>query len=330
MRRSLLLLSATVLTVGAGCLDPDEPGNLVPKTVTEDPTLPQIEINGAHLHAEAYGDATAPTVVVLHGGPGEDYRSMLGLQALAGDGYRVVFWDQRGTGLSERFDFDTYTMAGYLADLRRVVDTMTTPDQPYVFIGHSWGAMYLTWFINEYGDDGGRLRGAILSDPGAFTKAQLDAFIKRYMGSVSLTGEQFNDALWAGQFMSAEDHARADYLRMLMAIRGLPAEHNDPTHPTPRWREGAVVNQALFKLADNGFDFTTHLQSFSHKVLFLRSELDTATPLEQQQELAASYPSADVITIPGVGHELIWNAPTEYLAHTRDYFQAIGFAGVSR
>jgi proline iminopeptidase len=330
MPKSLLLMSLPALALGAGCLDPGDPGNLVPKTVTEDPTLPQIEINGAHLHAETFGDPTAPTVVVLHGGPGEDYRSMLGLQALASDGYRVVFWDQRGTGLSERFDFGTYTMTGYLEDLRQVVDKMTTPGQPYVFIGHSWGAMYLTWFINEYGDDGGRLRGAILSDPGAFTKAQLDAFIKRYMGSVSLIGEQFNDALWAGQFMSAEDQARADYLRMLMAIRGVPAEHPDPARPTPRWREGAVVNAALLKLADAGFDFTTHLQSFGHKVLFLRSELDTATPLEQQQELASSYPSADLITIPGVGHELVWDNPTAYLTHTRDYFQAIGFTGVSR
>ena len=26
------------------------------------------------------------------------------------------------------------------------------PDQPLVFIGHSWGAMYATWFIHEYGD----------------------------------------------------------------------------------------------------------------------------------------------------------------------------------
>jgi proline iminopeptidase len=331
MRKSLLLLSCSALALGAGCLDPGDPGNLVPKTVTEDPTLPQIEINGAHLHAEAFGDPTAPTVVVLHGGPGDDYRSMLGLQALAGDGYRVVFWDNRGAGLSERFDADTYTWGVYLEDLRQVVDQMTTPGQPYVFIGHSWGAMYLTWFINEYGDDGGRLRGAILSDPGAFTKAQLDAFMKRFMGSVNLAGEQFNDALWAGQFMSAEDHARADYMRMLMAIRGIPAEHPDPARPTPRWREGAVVSAALLKLADDdGFDFTTHLESFGHKVLFLRSELDTATPLEQQQELASSYPNADLITIPGTGHELVWDAPTEYLAHTRDYFQAIGFAGVSR
>jgi proline iminopeptidase len=331
MQKPLLLMSLAALALAAGCLNPGDAGNLVPKTVTEDPTLPQIMINGAHLHAESFGDPTAPTVVVLHGGPGEDYRSMLGLEALADDGYRVVFWDQRGAGLSERFDEDTYTFAGYLEDLRQVVDQMTTPGQPYVFIGHSWGAMYLTWFINEYGDDGGRLRGAILSDPGGFTKAEIDAFIKRYMSSVSLTGEQFNDALWAGQFMSAEDHARADYMRMLMAIRGLPAEHPDPARPTPRWREGAVVNAALFKLVDkHGFDFTTHLQSFGHKVLFLRSELDTATPLEQQQKLASHYPSADLVTISGTGHELVWDAPTEYLARTRDYFQAIDFQGVKR
>jgi pimeloyl-ACP methyl ester carboxylesterase len=47
--------------------------------------------------------------------------------------------------------------------------------------------------------------------------------------------------------------------------------------------------------------------------------------LEHQQALAAFYPSADIITIPGVGHEVIWETSDAYLAHTRDYFQKIGF-----
>jgi hypothetical protein len=39
----------------AGCLDPGEPGNLVPRTVDSDPALPRIEVQGALLHAEAFG-----------------------------------------------------------------------------------------------------------------------------------------------------------------------------------------------------------------------------------------------------------------------------------
>jgi proline iminopeptidase len=321
----------TALALAAGCMDPGQPGNLVPRTVTEDPTLPQIEVNGTHLHAEAFGDPTAPTVMVLHGGPGDDYRSLLPLAALADDGYRVVFWDQRGAGLSERHDARTFTLPQYLEDLRLVIDKMTTPGQPFVLIGHSWGAMYATWFINEHGDYGGRLKGAILSDPGGFTTKQLDAFLERYKGTVSLTGEQFNDALWSDQFLSSEDHARADYLSLMFALSGIPAEHKDAANLPPMWRIGAVVSAKLLELAENpGFDFTTHLKSFAPPVLFLRSELDQAAPLWQQQELAGSYAHADVVTIPGTGHEMIWAAPEAYLAHTRGYFKAIGFSGVAK
>jgi proline iminopeptidase len=325
------LMVSMGLALAAGCLDPGDPGNLVPRTVAEDPTLPQIEVAGTRLHAEAFGDPTAPTVIVLHGGPGSDYRSLLPLKALASDGYRVVFWDQRGAGLSQRHDADSYSFPQYLEDLRLVVEKMATPSQPFVFIGHSWGAMYATWFINDYGDYGGRLKGAILSDPGAFTTKQLEAFLDRLQGSVDLQGEQLNDALWSGQFMSAADHARADYMRLMFSLRGAPSEHKSRVNPPPLWRGGAVVNQKLLSLAKNpGFDFTTRLKSFGKKVLFLRAENNPATPLAQQKELASSYAEAEVITLPGTGHEMIWDAPEVYLAHAHNYFKAIGFAGVGR
>lgn len=325
---SSLLFGALAL---AGCLDAGTPGNLVPKTTVEDPTLPRIEIAGAALHAEAFGAQDAPTIITLHGGPGADYRGILPLKALADDGYRVVFWDQRGTGLSQRFDSDSYTMDGYLEDLRLVVEKMVPAGQPFVFIGHSWGGMYATWFINQYGDYGGRLRGAILSDPGGFTKRQLDAFMDRLMGSIPLTGETLNDATWAGQFMSPADHARADYMASLLTLNGAPSEHRSLTNPAPFWRTGAVVATALVDLADKqGFDWTTHLAAFNHKVLFLRSELNTAATLAHQQELASSYPNTEIITIPDSGHEMIWENSAPYLAHTRDYLRAIGFEGGAR
>jgi pimeloyl-ACP methyl ester carboxylesterase len=191
--------------------------------------------------------------------------------------------------------------------------------------------MYATWFINEHGAYGGRLAGAILSEPGAFTKRQLDAFMERLMSSVPLTGEQLNDAAWSRQFMSADDHARADYMAALFALRGAPSERRDPAKRSPMWRAGAVVSAALFALAEEQpFDWTTNLRAFSRKVLFLRGDLNTAATLEHQRELASSYPNAEIVTIAGVGHDMIWERPDDYLAHARAYLRAIGFAGVGR
>lgn len=318
----------TALTLGA-CLD-DGDGNLVPRTVDEDPALPAIDLADTRLHAEAFGDPAAPLVITLHGGPGSDYRSMLALRALADDGYRVVFFDQRGTGLSQRHAADEYTEATYLEDLTQVIDHYTVrPDQPLVFIGHSWGAMYATWFINEHGDVGGRVRGAILSEPGAFDSTQLAAYMEALVAEIPLTSEHLNDSTWSRQFMSAADHARADYLLAMLSYGGLPSEAADPDHLAPFWRRGAVVAERLPELAGDDFDWTTNLASFTAPVLFLRGERNTVVTLEHQQALAARYPHAEVITIPGTGHEVVWDDPEQYLAHTRAYFHAIDFEGAT-
>lgn len=326
--RSAVFFAAMALL---GCLDPNAPGNLVPKTVTDDPALPRIEVAGTVLHAESFGEPSAPAVVVLHGGPGGDYRHMLGLRALADDGYRVVFWDQRGAGLSQRHDSAVYTYARYLEDLRLVIEQTVAPGQPFVFVGESWGAMYATWFINELGDYGGRLRGAVLSEPGAFTSQQLDDFLAKLTGSFSLTGEQLNDATWMGQFMSPGDHERADYLGALLAMNGPPSEHNNLGERSGMWRYGAVVSAALMDLTKREpFDWTTRLKAFAPKVLFLRGELNSVATLAHQQRLAASYANANVVTVAGVGHDVVGERCERFLEETRAYFREISFVGGAR
>jgi proline iminopeptidase len=312
----------------SGCMDPDAPANLVPPTVAEDSSLPRIEINGTTVHAEAYGDPTAPMIMVLHGGPGGDYRSLLPYRALADDGYFVVFWDNRGSGLSKRHPASSYSFEAYLEDLRQVIEHYSSSStQPIVFLGHSWGAMYATWFIDTYGDYGGRVAGAVLSEPGAFTSAGLEDYLGRLMPPWGLTSEELNDATWSDQFVSPSAHARADLMQAIRALAGMPKEHNDPNNPAPFWRQGAVVNARLLQLAlDQGFDWTTHLGEFKHKVLFLRGELNDNMPLWHQQDLASHYASSEVVTVAGAGHEAIWEKQAEFLSRIRAYLADIGVA----
>jgi proline iminopeptidase len=122
-------------------LDPTEPGNLVPPTVAEDATLPAIEMNGSRFHLETFGNPANPVIMFLHGGPGSDYRSLLRLAerhngySLA-DEYFLVYWDQRGTGLSKRHDKDVLTIATYTNDLDSLVNRYS-PGKPVLLIGES-------------------------------------------------------------------------------------------------------------------------------------------------------------------------------------------------
>lgn len=314
-----------IAIAGPACMDPGEPGHLVPRTVDDDPSLPRIEIGDTLLHAESFGDPAAPMIMVLHGGPGGDYRYLLPMAALADDGYHVVFWDQRGAGLSRRHDAPSFTLDGYLEDLRLVIDHYSSSDtQPIVFLGHSWGAMYATWFINEHGDHGGRVVGAVLSEPGAFTADGLERYLDGLIPPWGLTSEELNDVVWADQVLSPTDHERADYLVQVSVLPGAPSEHNDPDRPEPSWRKGAVVGARLpeIGLAER-FDWTTRLGEYTHPVLFLRGELNENMPLAHQEELASHYADAAIITVRGTGHAGIWEKPDEFLAHVRAYLAEV-------
>src|SRR5687768_11171503 len=122
--RSLRWLPLALFALAAtGCevMAPGDPGNLVPRTVAEDPTLPAIDMNGSRFHLETFGNPANPVIVFLHGGPGGDYRGLLRLTGLA-DQYFLVFWDQRSSGLSQRHSGGELTIASYVNDLNTLVD----------------------------------------------------------------------------------------------------------------------------------------------------------------------------------------------------------------
>ena len=137
---------------------------------------------------------------------------MLPYRALAADGYYVVFWDHRGAGLSKRHDASTYSFDLYLEDLRLVIEHFSSSStQPIVFLGHSWGAMYATWFIDTYGDYGGSVAGAILSEPGAFTSRGSQGLSRPPVSPLGLHQRGAERLRLADQFISPGDHARADF-----------------------------------------------------------------------------------------------------------------------
>jgi proline iminopeptidase len=303
------------LAIALGCVlgscqkgefDLSQPGKLVPKTVDQDPSLPAIELNGTRFHAEAFGHPDSPLLVVLHGGPGADYRYLLNCKAFADDDFRVVFYDQRGAGLSKRHPKDSYTIQQVLDDLTAIIEHyQRSPEQKVFLLGHSWGGMLATAYINDHPT---KINGAILAEPGGFTYAQMNEYLSRSQ-SYSPFSESLNDAVYFDQFITgkADEHEILDYKFGLWAA----AENGQDSPvgnegPLESWRAGAVVFDALFSLAQNdGFDWTTHLLQYSTKILFVYSENNTAYGESHAQKVSAAYPNVQMFRTDDAGHDMI-------------------------
>jgi len=219
----------------------------------------------------------------------------------------VVFYDQRGTGLSKREDANQFQDVQIMFDdLHALVQQFQLNDDQKVFlVGHSWGAMLATGYINQYSTE---IDGAVLAEPGGFTWDQVLDYLDK-SNKIDLFSEALNDALFPEEiFAGLDEHEILDYKAAYFAsFENAPGNTIGNAGPYPFWRNGAVSSNALFEVADSqGLDFTTHLQDYDTRVLFVYSELNTAYGEEWAHTVGSAFPNVEYHLIPGTGHELLY------------------------
>jgi proline iminopeptidase len=314
-----------IVVLNAACEQEDwvQPGALVPYTVDQDSSIPSLEINGTLLHVESFGDPKDPLLIVIHGGPGGDFRSLLNAKGLAEDGFHTVFYDQRGTGLSKREDKSQFegpdAVQSFIDDLDALVEHFKIDENQKVFLlGHSWGAMLATAYINEYPQ---KVNGAILAEPGGLSWPQAKDYLSR-SNDVKFFEEAINDMLFPEQmFAGRTDHEILDYKASFSAnFENAPGNTiGNPGH-YPFWRSGAIAAKTLGETADKyGFDFRTNLSEFTTEILFLYSENNKAYGAGWAEIVSAPFPNADVQMIKNSGHEMLYFGWTDMYPQTLNY-----------
>ncbi len=119
-------------------------------------TIP-TEINGVRLHVDDSGGTGRP-IVLIHGWPlsAESWSAQIG--PLTAAGYRVVAYDRRGFGRSDKpdggFEYDTLA-----ADLAGVIDDLDLRD--VTLVGFSMGGGEVARYIANHGEN--RLRSVVFA-----------------------------------------------------------------------------------------------------------------------------------------------------------------------
>jgi len=310
------VVSLYVITIG------DYP---VAATVLDDPTLPSIEILDVKLHAETFGDPSNPVVIVLHGGPGADYRSLLGLQALS-DTYFVVFYDQRGAGLSERLPAEELNLDSYLNELDAIVEFYGKGEPVYI-IGHSWGAMLLSAFLG-YAPE--KVEKAVMAEPGFLNMQEFQNWTDYqtqfyesldYLWLMTRTGFESQHVKGPDE-NAAEDYLFAQIVHYFVNHPDNPYHCPGESYDAPGWRFGSTASKASSQASPEEINrLESGADVYEKPVLFLAGECDTWIGEELQRKHAEEYLNADLIVIPNAGHDMFWDNPDATIKAVRQFLK---------
>jgi len=293
------------LAVGlSGCQQLE--GGMVPLTVVDDPSLPRMALDdGTLVHLRVVGPDDAPVVMVLHGGPGADHRELAFLADLAPD-FRVVLWDQRGAGLSERLDADVVGPA-LVDDVLHVADHFS-PHQPVHLLGYSWGGILATAAAQAAPE---RVDRMVLIEPGGLNQEMFD---RSGVTSFSLAADWLNEAQWTYGGLSPDDHARMD----LMFGVAFVADEQDRGVDPLFWRYGVASFQgAMESVLSEGYDVVSGLSTADHPVRIITGGSPHPLGTDFQEQQARFFGNASVVEVPGEGHGLVRTAPGATLAAVR-------------
>ncbi len=275
--------------------------------------MPSITANGIELFYEEHGDADHPPVLLVMGlGAQMTLWPIELVEALVAKGHRVIRYDNRDIGLSQKFE--GAKVPGVVWQVLRAK------------IG--WPAK-VPYTLKDMADDGAALLDALGIGQAHVVGASMGGMIAQLMAVhhghkllsltsiFSTTGDpklpqadkQAIETLTAPLTSMEEEHLVQHGMKVVQAI-GSPGYRADPDWQRERVRAGvqrsvypAGLPRQLAAIIDDG-DRTARLANVSTPTLVLHGEDDPLVKVEGGRATAAAIPGAKLVTIPGWGHDL--------------------------
>lgn len=324
IKKILLIIYPFLLLISCTSLKMNEPGNLLPPTADEDPSLPQITLNGCAFHLETYGNQNNPTILFLHGGLA-DYRPLLRFMEnyngrTLSDEYFLIFYDQRGKGLSQRFAKENISFEKYLEDMEAIIEHFCG-NKSLIVISHSFGGTFTAQYMNKHPE---MILGAVFMESGAFESTDVIRESK-----LVLTDEWINDLMWSQQFVEPRGHLEADFNFTSVKCQEIQKEmHTSET--TPFFRVGVAAQNWLdIELHTKDFDFTDNLHKVEPKILIIAGSETENLGEDYQKNKLSYFRSSELKIIPEAGHgDLIWSKTDIVVPVIMEYLDSLKSEGV--
>ncbi len=275
------------------------------------------ETTDVPLYWAAYGPRGAPTLLVLHGGPGAHHDYLLPQMLALADDYELLFYDQRGGGRSKTDDRAPISWETHVNDLALVVAELEV--DPLSLVGYSWGGLLALLYSIEAA--AGRVSPMpdrlVLIDPAPVTRAYRAEFEREFARRQSGADVARLRAELAASDLRERDPDAYRQRAFELSVAGYFA---DPaaTHDLTPFRVTGRVQQSVWdSLGDYNLLKPGALDTVKLPALVLHGRQDPI-PLASSTAAAAAL-GARLVPIDGAGHVPYVEQPAALFAAIREF-----------
>lgn len=260
-----------------------------------------IQANGLRFALETRGEG--PPLLFL-GGTGWDLRDRPNpLDSVLSDSFRVILFDQRGMGLSDKPEID-YTMCDYAEDACGILDALGI-EQAHV-VGFSFGGMVAQELAIRHPERVTRLVLAATTSGGAGGSSYpIHELVDLPPEERARRTIEAMDKAFTPEWQAANPKEAARRIRERMILQARRADDAE--------LEAGKRRQLMARAQHDCYDRLERIQA---PTLVIAGDRDGQAPQELVRRLADSIPGARMITVPGA-HALLAETPATYedIAH---------------
>jgi len=268
-----------------------------------------INVQGGRIWYRIVGSGNKPPLLLIHGGPGSTSCSGIPGYSLLADERPVIFYDQLGTGRSDR---PTDTTLWHVERFTDEVDSIRKALhlKELHILGHSWGGVVLLEYMAKRakGVKSAIFEGPLLSTP--LWVRDADLLLKSMPPGLQDTISKYESLRFydAPSYRAATDSFYARHLttkkRLIVGsdecdtVKGNEVVYKYMWGPTEFRCTGILID----------YDHSAYLRTITEPVLFIAGQFDEVRQ-ETMYEFQKMVPGSKVVITPEAGHMQILDQP---------------------
>ena len=283
-----------------------------------------VKVLGRQLFFKSFGTGEAGTVLCLHGGPGGAHDLGVPMARLAKDGYRVVLYDQLGSGKSDKpRDKLLYTVETYVEEVEGVRQALGLGKV------HLWGASWGAFIGVGYGVKYSANLKSLMLQSGTSSVPLCRAEFLRLREELP---KEILETL--KKYEAREEYYNPEYLKAVEVVYRKHVCRADPWPPfmRPLAERTGAAGSLVYRLmwGENEFlpygnllywDVTGELGKIGCPTLVTCGEFDEVTPANSEL-IHRGVKGSKIVVFKRCSHLIMYEDPGEYLRVHRDFLKS--------